>query len=197
MINILRGFSGVAIAAALAALMLAPEAFAQTSGKTIKFIPQADLRSLDPIWTTAYVTRNFGYMVYDTLFASMSISSRSRKWWITGRSATTSSPTLSRLRDKLKFHDGQPVRAADCIASLQRWVKRDTLGQKLAESVGEMKADDDKTFSIMLKKPVPAAARGLGKLSSNVPFIMPERLAKTDAGPADHRGHRARGRSSS
>src|SRR5436309_2392227 len=37
--------------------------------KTLRFIPQADLRSIDPVWTTAYVTRNFGYLVFDTLFA--------------------------------------------------------------------------------------------------------------------------------
>ena len=41
----------------------------QSAQKTLRFIPQADLRSIDPIWTTAYVTRNFGYLVFDTLFA--------------------------------------------------------------------------------------------------------------------------------
>src|SRR5215813_12346598 len=37
--------------------------------KALRFIAQADLRVLDPIWTTAYLTRNHGYMVFDTLFA--------------------------------------------------------------------------------------------------------------------------------
>src|SRR6266403_985365 len=37
--------------------------------KTLRFIAQSDLRVLDPIWTTAYITRNHGYMVFDTLFA--------------------------------------------------------------------------------------------------------------------------------
>ena len=67
--RILAGCWRWAAAAMLAAGLLVPAAHAQTSGKTIQFIPEADLRSLDPIWTTAYITRNHGYMVYDTLFA--------------------------------------------------------------------------------------------------------------------------------
>src|ERR1700752_2776021 len=169
MINILRGFSGVAIAAALAALLLAPEAFGQTSDKKIKFVPEADLRSLDPIWTTAYITRNFGYMVYDTLFAvneKFEVQPQMVDRWSLSDDKLTY--TFS-LRDGLKWHDGQPVKAADCIASLERWGKRDTLGQKLMEAVGEIQAEDDKTFAIKLKAPFPLVLDALGKLSSNVP----------------------------
>lgn len=164
---------------ALAALPCAAEA--QSGGKTLRFVPEADLRVLDPIWTTAYITRNHGYMVYDTLFAidkdfkpqpqmvdNWEVSGDKLKWTFT-------------LRDGLKFHDGQPVRSADCIASLQRWMKRDPLGQKLGEAVAGMEAANDKTFSILLKKPFPLLLDAIGKPSSNVPFIMPERLAKTDA----------------
>jgi peptide/nickel transport system substrate-binding protein len=169
-------------AVAMAASLLAPSGFAQSPGKTLKFIPEADLRSLDPIWTTAYITRNHGYMVYDTLFA---IDEHFKpqpqmvdSWKVSDDKLTY---TLT-LRDKLKFHDGTPVRSADCIASLQRWMKRDGFGQVLAEQVGDMTAADDKTFSIVLKKPFPLLLEAIGKLSSNVPFIMPERIAKTDAG---------------
>jgi peptide/nickel transport system substrate-binding protein len=80
------------------------------------------------------------------------------------------------LRDGLKFHDGQPVRSADCIASIDRWSKRDALGQKLAEATEAWTAVNDKTFRLKLKKPFPLALEALGKPSSNVPFIMPERL---------------------
>ena len=54
---------------ALVAGLSAPVALAQGQ-KVLKFIPQADLRILDPITTTAYITRNHGYMIYDTLFAT-------------------------------------------------------------------------------------------------------------------------------
>jgi peptide/nickel transport system substrate-binding protein len=177
---IANGFHRV-ITAALTALVLVPGAFAQSSGKTVKFIPEADLRSLDPIWTTAYITRNHGYMVYDTLFA-LDEHFQPQPQMVDTFTVSPDKLTYSfTLRDNLKFHDGQPVRSADCIASLGRWMKRDVLGQQLAEAVGEMKAEDDRRFSIILKKPFPLLLAAIGKLSSNVPFIMPERIAKTDA----------------
>jgi len=169
-------------AAAALALALAPGAGrSETGPKALRFIPQADLRSIDPIWTTAYVTRNFGYLVFDTLF-SLDKDFKPQPQMVDRW--TVSDDKLSyrfTLRDGLKWHDGQPVRAADCVASIERWGKRDTLGQKLMEAVDEIQADDDKTFAIKLKAPFPLILDALGKLSSNVPFMMPERLAKTDA----------------
>ncbi|HUH92032.1 MAG TPA: ABC transporter substrate-binding protein [Casimicrobiaceae bacterium] len=158
----------------------APTAWAQGQ-KVLKFIPQADLRILDPITTTAYITRNHGYMIYDTLFAT------DAKFQVQPQmvdkyelSADKLTYTFT-LRDGLKFHDGQPVRSADCIASIERWAKRDALGQKLAEATDSWKAVNDKTFTLKLKRPFPLALEALAKPSSNVPFIMPERIAKTDA----------------
>jgi peptide/nickel transport system substrate-binding protein len=43
-----------------------------------------------------------------------------------------------------------------------------------------MKGGDDKNFSIHLKEPFPLLIDSLAKVSSLAPFIMPERLAKTD-----------------
>ena len=173
--------SRAAVALAVVGLCFLPAAWAQTPQRTLRFIPQADLRSIDPIWTTAYVTRNFGYLVFDTLFAldrDFKPQPQMVDRW------TVSDDKLSyrfMLRDGLKWHDGAPVRAADCVASLERWGKRDTLGQKLMEAVGDMRAVDEKTFTIALKSPFPLILDALGKPSSNVPFMMPERLAKTDA----------------
>jgi peptide/nickel transport system substrate-binding protein len=84
------------------------------------------------------------------------------------------------LRDGLKFHDGQPVRGADCVASIRRWMARDALGQTLGTAIADMKGGDDKNFSIRLKEPFPLLIDGLAKVSSLAPFIMPERLAKID-----------------
>jgi peptide/nickel transport system substrate-binding protein len=176
-----RIFRSAAAAAALA-LALAPAAGrSETGPKTLRFIPQADLRSIDPIWTTAYVTRNFGYLVFDTLF-SLDKDFKPQPQMI-DRWTASDDKLFYRftLRDGLKWHDGQPVRAVDCVASLERWGKRDTLGQKLMEAVGEIAPVDEKTFTIKLNSPFPLILDALGKLSSNVPFMMPERLAKTDA----------------
>jgi peptide/nickel transport system substrate-binding protein len=172
----------LALAAAILVYLAPAVAWPQTNPqKTLRFIPQADLRSIDPIWTTAYVTRNFGYLVFDTLFSldkEFKPQPQMVDRWTVNDDKLTYSFTL---RDELKWHDGQPVRAADCVASLERWGKRDTLGQKLMEAVGEVRAVDEKTFTINLKSPFPLILDALGKLSSNVPFMMPERLAKTDA----------------
>ena len=164
---------------AFAAILIAGPAAAQE--RVLKFIPQADLRILDPITTTAYITTNHGYMVYDTLFATdahFKIQPQMVDKWEVSKDKLTYTFTL---REGLKFHDGQPVRSADCIASVERWAKRDALGQKLAESTESWSAVNDKAFKLKLKKPFPYTLDALGKLASNVPFIMPERIAKTDA----------------
>lgn len=165
---------------ALFALWAPGAALAQDSGKTLKFVPQSDLRVLDPLWTTAYVTRHASYLVYDTLFAldehfqpqpqmvdKWSVSEDKLTWNFT-------------LRDGLKFHDGTPVRSADVIASLQRWMKKDSIGQKLADDLGAITAIDDRSFTMTLKQPFALMLEALGKPSSYPAFIMPERLAKTD-----------------
>src|SRR4029077_20140162 len=169
------------IAAAALSVALALPLGAHAQQKTLKIIAQADLRILDPISTTAYITRNHGYMVYDTLFAmdeKFQIKPQMVDKYDVSKDQLTYTFTL---RDGLKFHDGQPVRPADCIASIDRWSKRDALGQKMAESTESWTAVNDKTFTLKLKKPFPLALEALAKPSSNVPFIMPERIAKTDA----------------
>src|ERR1022692_1662507 len=169
-----------AVIISMAVMLNVPLASAQTQ-KVLKFIPQADLRILDPITTTAYITRNHGYMIYDTLFATdakFQVQPQMVDKYELSNDKLTYTFTL---RDGLKFHDGQPVRSADCIASIERWAKRDALGQKLAEVTESWKAVNDKTFTLKLKRPFPLALEALAKPSSNVPFIMPERIAKTDA----------------
>jgi peptide/nickel transport system substrate-binding protein len=148
--------------------------------KTLRFIPQSDLRVLDPIWTTAYVTRNHGYMVFDTLFA-LDSKFKPHPQMVGDFSVSPDKLLYSfALRDGLKFHDGQPVRGADCVASLRRWMARDSLGQTLATVIDEMTGGDDKNFTIRLKEPFALLIDGIAKVSSLAPFIMPERLAKTD-----------------
>src|SRR3954466_11071530 len=173
-----RYAAGIIAAAALTSL---PAWDVAAQQKVLKFIPQADLRILDPIATTAYITRNHGYMVYDTLFSidsKFQVKPQMVDKYELSKDKLTNTFTL---RDGLKFHDGAPVRSADCIASVERWAKRDALGQKLAESTDSWTAVNDKTFTLKLKKPFALTLDALAKPSSNVPFVMPERIAKTDA----------------
>jgi len=87
---------------------------------------------------------------------------------------------LIKLRDGLKFHDGEPVRAQDAAPSLARWAARDTFGQTVAKYVDEWGVQDDKTVKVTLKKPFPLLVEAIAKADAVVAFIMPERLAKTD-----------------
>jgi peptide/nickel transport system substrate-binding protein len=175
-----RDFGITAAGAALATTLPYRRAHAAGDSKTLRFIPQSDVQVLDPIWTTAYVTRNHGYMVFDTLFAIDS-KFQAHPQMVDGFEVSPDKLTYSFvLRNGLKFHDGQPVRGADCIASIKRWMARDALGQTMATVVTEMKGGEDKNFSINLKEPFPLLIDGLAKISSLAPFIMPERLAKTD-----------------
>src|SRR5216683_2261292 len=147
--------------------------------KTLRFIAGSDLRVLDPIWTTAGITRAHGYMVFDTPFA-LDAKFRPQPQMVGDYNISPDQLLYAfTLRDGLKFHDGEPVRGTDCVASLQRWMVRDAFGQSLAAAVDKMEAVGDKGLTIRLKEPFPLALDALAKIASP-PFIMPERLAKTD-----------------
>jgi peptide/nickel transport system substrate-binding protein len=167
--------------ATAAAASLPRVAIAQpASATTLKFVPQANLTSLDPIWTTAAVTENHAYAVYDTLYA-VNAKLEAKPQMAAGHTVSDDGRTyLIKLRDGLKFHNGEPVRAQDCAASLARWSARDTLGQTLGKFVVQWGAQDDRTLKVTLKSPFPLLIDALGKPAANEPWIMPEHIAKTD-----------------
>ena len=145
---------------------------------TLRVVAHSDLKILDPIWTTAFIVRNHGYMIYDTLFAldgDLKIKPQMVDTWKMSDDKLTWTFTL---RDGLEFHDGQPVTTEDVIASLKRWASRDSLGAILWPKVAELKAVDAKTFQIVLKAPTGVVLQALSKPSGN-PFIMPKRVAET------------------
>src|ERR1700736_3299539 len=165
-------------AAAVSTALAVPRIVQAQGAKTVTFVPHADLASLDPVWTTADITRNFSLAVYDTLYAfdaeftvqpqmvaGDSVSSDGKEWTLT-------------LRDGLKFHDGSPVLARDCVATIKRWGQRDPMGTALIARIDEIAAPSDKTIRIRLKKPFPLLTYALAQVYC---AIMPERLAQTDA----------------
>ncbi len=174
-----RGFAAGAGAIARATAGFGRGVRADADNQTLRVIARNDLRVLGPLWTTAYASRDHGYMIFDTLFALDSkLKPRPQMVGDFGISSNKLVYSFS-LRDGLKFHDRQPVRGADCVASVTRWMARDLLGQALATVVDTMTADGAK-FTIKLKEPFPLLLNGLAKVSSLVPFIMPERMAQTD-----------------
>ncbi len=169
----------LAICAALVALIgwLPSPAPAQT---VLRVVMHSDLKIIDPIWTTAYIVRNHGYMVYDTLFA-MDATGEIRPQMVDKYEVSKDQLTYTlTLRDGLTWHDGTPVTAEDCVASVKRWAAKDSMGQKMMGFVKEMAVVNPKTFRIVLKEPTGLVLGALGKPSSNVPFMMPKRVADTD-----------------
>lgn len=170
-------------ATALAAIgpTLARPALAQSaSPDVLTMAPQANLTALDPIWTTATVTNNHGYYVFDTLYGG-DLDLKPRPQMAEGHETSADGKTWRiRLREGLAFHDGAPVTSADCIQSMKRWCQRDLYGQLLAKVVEAWNAADERTIEIKLTRPFPMMLDLLAK-ADNPPFIMPERLAQTDA----------------
>ncbi|MBX9943328.1 MAG: ABC transporter substrate-binding protein [Reyranella sp.] len=169
------------LAAIAAGAVVAAAGPVMAQGKTLKVVQHGNLTILDPVWTTAYVTRNHGYLIYDTLFAADGDYAVKPQMVDTYTVSPDKTVWTFTLRDGLEWHDGKPVTSADCIASLQRWGKRDAMGLKLMDFVKEFKEVDGKTFQMVLKEPYGLVLDTLGKPSSNVPFMMPKAVADTDA----------------
>jgi len=101
-----RDFATTAGAASLVPFGFGARARA-AEAKTLRFVAQADLRVLDPIWTTAYITRNHGYMVFDTLFA-LDSKFKPHPQMVGDYHISPDKLVYSfALRDGLQFHDGQ------------------------------------------------------------------------------------------
>lgn len=147
---------------------------------TLRVVPLNELKILDPIWTTAYATRDHGYLVYDTLLGTDENFEPKPQM---ADSWTTSADQLTWtfvLRDGLKWSNGTPVTADDCVASLKRWAARDTQGQDLARLWKNVSAKDAKTIVIELNKPYPMMLQALSKQTAIPTFMMPKRIAETD-----------------
>ncbi|WIM10452.1 ABC transporter substrate-binding protein [Enhydrobacter sp.] len=178
MFELRRPAAALLAAASVAGMFGAATTPAQA--QTIKAVMHSDVKILDPIWTTAYIQRNFGYMVWDTLFAmdeKFEVKPQMVDKWEVSPDKLTWTFTL---RDGLVWSNGQPVTSEDCIASIKRWGAKDSMGQKMMASVAGFEAVNDKTFRMKMKEPYGLVLESLGKPSSNVPFMMPKKTADTD-----------------
>jgi peptide/nickel transport system substrate-binding protein len=168
-------FSAAAAALAAGAISSLPAA-----AQTLRVVMHSDLKIVDPIWTTAYITRNHGYMIYDTLFA-MDDKGEIKPQMVEKFDVSEDKLTYTfTLRDGLLWHDGKPVTTEDIIPSIKRWAAKDATAQKVMTFVDTLTANDPKTFTVKLKEPTGLLIFALGKPSSAVPFMMPKRVAETD-----------------
>ena len=177
--TIASALSVLALSVALTSQAVTSQAMAK--GKTITAVMHSDLRIIDPLFTTAYITRDHGYMVYDTLLATDSDFKIQPQMADVKVSDDKLTYTFT-LRDGLKWHDGAPVTAEDCVASLKRWGRADNMGQKLMDFTASIEPIDAKSFALKLKEPYGLVLDSIGKPSSYTPFMMPKRMAETPAG---------------
>ena len=149
--------------------------------RILRFIPNTGLTVLDPIWTASLVTGNHAYHVFDTIYGTGSdwkpapqmaagheVDAEWRNWSI-------------HLRDDLWFHDGTPVRAQDCVASIRRWARRDSFGAMMLAAADTIEAADDRIIRFRFRRRFPRLLEALGRTSALPCMIMPERFGATDA----------------
>ena len=182
MIKLTRAASWLLGAALAMPLVMSDVPPAGAQEDTLRVVMHSDLKIVDPIWTTAYISRNYGYMVYDTLFA-LDENLEIQPQMVDSYEISDDNLTYTfTLREGLLWHDGEPVTSEDAIASIERWGQNDSMGQLLMSFVDSMKAVDDKTFEMQLREPYGLVLLSLAKPSSNVPFMMPRRIAETPSG---------------
>jgi peptide/nickel transport system substrate-binding protein len=164
-------------AAAISAVLAAPRIGRADGPKTVTFVPQSDLASLDPVWTTADITRNYSLAVFDTLYG-YDAQFKVQPQMVAGQRVEDDGKTWElTLRDGLAFHDGQKVLARDCVATIKRFGTRDPFGQALLKRVDEISAPSDGVIRFRLNKPFPLLPNALAQVYC---AIMPTRLAETD-----------------
>ena len=167
-------------------VVLAGALFATTAGQVqaqtqsvLKVAPETLSRILDPHFTTSFTTRDLGYLIYDTLFAVDDTFQPKPQMVDTYTVSPDKLTYVFVLRPGLKWHDGQPVTAADCVASIRRWASRDSMGQMLIKFTQSLEAADANTIKLVLSQPYGLVLDSLAKVGAPVPFMMPARIAAT------------------
>jgi len=173
--------TGAAVAATAAGGLACPALSQGATARTLRLVPHADLANFDPIWSPAYIARNAALLVWDTLYGIDSDLQPQRQMIESEDVSSDGLLWTFRLRPGLKFHDGEPVLATDAVASIRRWAAREPMGQMIKAVENEVAVVDDRTFRWSLRRPFPKMLLALGKNNTPCAFIMPERIAKTDA----------------
>ena len=158
----------------------APALAQGAAARTLRVVPQANLTSLDPVWTTAVVTRNHAFLIYDQLCAQDSqgeIRPQMAEGWATendGRD-TRPSPCAPACSSTTASRCGPGIASPPSGAGRRATPSR----QVLWDRVEAVEALDDRRFRFRLKRRIPLLLLALGQTQFPC-FIMPERIAATD-----------------
>ena len=174
-----RSFIAAASLAAYPALTKSSLAQPAITGaaKTLVFVPTTNPPSYDPVWTTAQATRTLAMMIYETLY-TRDIALNAHPHMVEGHLVEDGGKRWTmKLRPGLIFHDGTPVLARDCVASVKRWMVRDPTGVTIRARLDALEAADDRTLVWRLNRPFPFLPNALAKTQPTC-VMMPERLAQ-------------------
>jgi peptide/nickel transport system substrate-binding protein len=174
--NIRHGF----IAAIAAGALLCGVAAARAQGGTIRFVPQSEATIFDPVTSVIAVTQQHAYMIYDTLFSLDANGVPQPQMVDTVTRDPSGRVYTMTLRAGLKFHDGSAVRAADAVASIKRWARRDVVGTRLVQLGMKVAVVDDKTFTVETTEPTALVLEGFAKPTSSALFVMREQDAMNE-----------------
>jgi peptide/nickel transport system substrate-binding protein len=153
------------------------------AAKPVIAVLESEVVIFDPHMITANITRTFGTHVFDTLFG-MNEKGEVKPQMLEAYEASSDKLTWNfRLRSGLKWHDGEPVTSADCVASLNRWMPRDALGRMLRAATASLETTDERSFRLVLKEPFPMLLQVLGKANAPLPVMMPQKIM-AEAGDA-------------
>src|SRR5215470_15918267 len=159
-----RTFLKTATGALTTGCLATPAISQRAAARAVRLVPHADVANFDPVWTTAYIARNAGVLIWDMLYG-VDDKLRPQRQMVESEEVSADGLVWTfRLRPGLKFHDGEPVLAKDAVASVRRWSARDSMGQMLKAIENELVAVDDRTFRWVLKKPYPKMLLALGKI---------------------------------
>lgn len=174
-----RTAARVAFAATLLGATFLTTAAPAQAETTLRIVLRNDLATIDPVASTATFARNHGFLIYDQLYALDSKGEPQRQMVASEEVSADGRQWRFTLRDGLRFHDGNPVRAADAVASIRRWAQRDVVGRALAAATAKMEVVDDKTFTIELSRPFALVKQALARPTASALFVMPESVAQT------------------
>ena len=149
------------------------------AAEPFRAVMNIELQVLDPMLTTATVTRAYGYMIYDMLIAMDSKGEYHPQMLESWKVSDDRLTWTMTLRPGLTWHDGGKVMPEDCIASIRRWAQMDGFGKRMMAATSEMRVVDDRTFQIVLSRPFAFVIEALGKPNAMLPVMMPARVAAT------------------